>query len=321
MVGSLAHDTDPMRARFQPSLRLGSLLVAVPIVAASAWPTGADAAALSFPITQSDPARLEAGLASVEIEAIRKDLTYIASDELAGRDTPSPGQHTAARFIAKRLADLEFEAGAPDGYLYTYPLIWRQIDAPNSQVTLGKGDVNVMLTYGEDYFFDRRSELQDLTVSGELVSVGEGRSDDFEEASVSGKWALCYQTGASMRRVARRAQGAGALGLVVVPAADYSGKSYERAFGSTTRGLGKGSVSYFRKFSSDDAVFPKFYLSESGRELFSGVVGEGPFEAGAAIGVSVTERRRMTHPRAYRDFENVAGLWRGSDPELSNEVI
>jgi hypothetical protein len=309
-----------MRALPKTPLLLTATFAVTSIVTAFAWPK-VDAAARAFPITQGDAASLEAGLASINIEEIRTDLTYIASDELAGRDTPSEGQAIAARFIEKRLSDLGFEAGAPNGYLYEYPLAWRQVDAESSTVSFSKGEAQAALNFGEDYYFDRTSELANHTILGDVVSIGAGSSKDFEATDVQGKWVLCYQTGSSMRRVVKRAQAAEALGLIITPDAEYSGKPYKKAYTNTTRRLGRGSVGWWRGFASKGPPFPKFYLSETGREKLASVAGEGPFETGTAPGFSVRETRRMTHPRAYRAFENVCGLWRGSDPALANEVI
>lgn len=55
--------------------------------------------------------------AAPEIKAadMKSDLTYLASDELEGRATGSPGQQKAAAFLAKRFADLKLEAGGDKG--------------------------------------------------------------------------------------------------------------------------------------------------------------------------------------------------------------
>ncbi|WP_259015781.1 M28 family peptidase [Emticicia fluvialis] len=53
--------------------------------------------------------------ATISAENLKKDLTYIASDELEGRDTGSEGQKKAADYIAKRFADLGLQPVASDG--------------------------------------------------------------------------------------------------------------------------------------------------------------------------------------------------------------
>jgi hypothetical protein len=65
---------------------------------------------------------LESALASVSADEIRSDIFFIASDELGGRETPSPGLQIAGLLPARALAAHGLEPGAQDGYFYTYPL-------------------------------------------------------------------------------------------------------------------------------------------------------------------------------------------------------
>jgi len=53
--------------------------------------------------------------ATISADNLKRDLTYIASDELEGRDTGSEGQKKAADFIAKRFAELGLQPLASDG--------------------------------------------------------------------------------------------------------------------------------------------------------------------------------------------------------------
>jgi hypothetical protein len=65
----------------------------------------------------------EGGPAAVDLEAaksiraedLKRDLTYLASDELEGRATPSEGQRKAAEFLAKRFQELGLEPGGTNG--------------------------------------------------------------------------------------------------------------------------------------------------------------------------------------------------------------
>ena len=53
--------------------------------------------------------------ATISADNLKRDLTYIASDELEGRDTGSEGQKKAADFIAKRFAELGLLPLVSDG--------------------------------------------------------------------------------------------------------------------------------------------------------------------------------------------------------------
>src|SRR5882762_8729499 len=50
---------------------------------------------------------------------MRNHLKFIASDELQGRNTPSPGLDRAAEYIAEQFKKAGLEAVGDDGYLQT----------------------------------------------------------------------------------------------------------------------------------------------------------------------------------------------------------
>ncbi len=67
---------------------------------------------------QITPGR-QAALDSISPESLRKHLEYIASDELGGRDTPSPGLDLAADYIATQFRAAGLEPVGDDGYFQT----------------------------------------------------------------------------------------------------------------------------------------------------------------------------------------------------------
>ena len=300
-------------------LTLSALFLALPLLGALAR-TGVRSAPIEVEV--GDETRLALGLAAIDPEKIRADLNFIASDELAGRDTPSEGLAIAARYIENRLKRLAFVPGAPgDSYIFEYPLTWRQIAEESSHVLLEGEQGGTRLAFGEDYFIDRRSDLADHVRRGEVVSVGAGSKSEVEEANVRGKWALLYQKSTSTRRTARRVEQAGALGLVIVPGDEYSGKPYVENFAATTKGIRNGTVGPFRSIEMKP-VFPKLYLASSAAQKLFDIAGASQFDVGQTLpGVTFRETRALTHPRGYRGFENVCGLWLGSDPDLRDEVI
>ena len=61
----------------------------------------------------------QAALDSISPESMRRHLEYIASDELGGRDTPSPGLDLAADYIADQFRAAGLEPVGDDGYFQT----------------------------------------------------------------------------------------------------------------------------------------------------------------------------------------------------------
>ena len=65
-------------------------------------------------------AELDKALKTIRAQDIQRHQTYLASDELEGREAGSEGGHKAALHIAAHLASLGFEGGGSDGG-YFYP--------------------------------------------------------------------------------------------------------------------------------------------------------------------------------------------------------
>jgi hypothetical protein len=78
-----------------------------------------------FTVRAQTPATLtpaERALADrVSETRLRTDLTYLASDELAGRATPSPGQEAAARYIAAAFQNAGLEPAGDENYFQNSP--------------------------------------------------------------------------------------------------------------------------------------------------------------------------------------------------------
>ena len=162
----------------------------------------------SLPATNS--VALERGLDTVSVDEIRADIHYIASDEMAGRDTISEEQRVAARFIKNRLERLGFQPGNGERFLWEYPLAMTALDPDSLAASLDER----ALTYGADYCFTDSFGTTQLSTEGDLVYCGEGGRDDFG-MDLSGSWALCDFSDENIYRLRSRARKAGAVGLVL----------------------------------------------------------------------------------------------------------
>lgn len=99
---------------------------------------------------------------------LKEILYFIASDEMAGRDTPSPGLDKTAQFIADRLKQLKLKpAGDKDSYFQRIALSKTVVDREATRAQLGERVFKI----GEDFIPAGR-------VGGEadapLVYVGHG---------------------------------------------------------------------------------------------------------------------------------------------------
>lgn len=272
---------------------------------------------LSFGSDLKVSSSLDSALNSVSAQNISADIFFIASDELQGRDTPSPGLKIAARFIRARLAALGLEPGADGSYFYEYPLDMARLDGEKTFAKLGGQE----LVEGVDYFGWFRAN-EHLDVQGEMVWVGEETEEAFEQASIKGKWIVTRGEGRKRSRsVGRTARKAGAAGVIrILPDDDKVFDGFALSIKKTIA----GSVTFPRpsgkKAGNKKPAFPFLWMRES---RLSGLLGQSlkGLEPGADLKTVFQDKRVPDEETTQVTLENVCGFWRGSDPELSKEVI
>jgi hypothetical protein len=97
--------------RFLTSLLLASLLVTTfPATYAQRAADKSKKAAASV--------TTQRGVETISANQIRDYLTFIASDEMEGRDTPSRGLDTTAKFLAMNLARWGFKPAGDEGSFF-----------------------------------------------------------------------------------------------------------------------------------------------------------------------------------------------------------
>lgn len=266
-----------------------------------------------------DAVALERALESVDAEMILGDLEFLASDEMAGRDTPSDEQRVAARYLRSRLKRMGWQPGAPGGYLYSYWLDYNVLDAEASTLTVAQGEEESTFAFGRDYWFSSRGVTSQV-FEGAVVALGAGTDDDFEGVDVAGKWVLVHESeDRSGRSLGRRAADAGALGVLVTPAADYAGDAYPERFARWALQATKSRVQWPQNSKGKREIQPFSYISSEVAQALLGGLDAPP--SGTALGALVTDVRETQGHGGQVELENVAGFWPGSDPELRDEVI
>lgn len=296
--------------------------------------TPAAPAALATPAARATKADevgpLERALATIDAEEIRTDVFFLADDRLEGRDTPSRGLEISARYIRARLERLGWAPGAKDGFFYTYPLSQRRLDLDRSSARVTIGDAAQALVLGTDYYLSNAMDVFDSSVEGALVWCGKASAKELKELPLSGKWAVCVDAGQSGMRLARDVREAGAAGLVLLEPLDPK-DPYALRFGSSLEELREGDATYPRKESAEGATnenerrpprIARVYLTRNAFERVLASTGRklDELKPGDELGATLTETRAMEGGGEIR-VENVCGFWRGSDPELSKDVI
>lgn len=270
-----------------------------------------------------DDASLERALEAVQPASMRADLGWLASDELRGRDTPSPELLLASLYLRNRVERLGFRPGAADGWFHEYPLHSWWLDAGASRLEVRAGEESWELRFGSDYFFQLGRDAVDLELEGGVVCVGEADEDELEGLDLEGRWALILDTGRTLRKKLKVCFAAGAAGALVTPGPDYRRDPYADKYTRRATALLEPSRPSIRERSSEEPTQPVVMLPRSsGARLFAlaALSADGGYpETGQTLDLVVKEERRLG--RSAEPVRNVCALWPGSDPELSREVM
>lgn len=138
--------------------------------------------------------------ATISADNLKKDLTYIASDELEGRDTGSEGQKKAADYIAKRFADLGLQPLASDGkggkgyfqFFNLYRKGWKDAYImignkkkeffkdyyPNGLMSIPQEESLKVIFAGYGIESDVYNDYKDIDVKGKAIIILDGEPKD-----------------------------------------------------------------------------------------------------------------------------------------------
>ena len=126
------------------------------------------------------------GVDTISADQLKNYLSFIASDEMEGRDTPSRGLDTTAKFIAMNLTRWGFKPAGDNGTFFQRIALRRdQLDGAHSTAEINGQKFN----FGEDFL----PNAVGATFTGPLVYVGNGwvvkskNIDAYQGVDVKGK--------------------------------------------------------------------------------------------------------------------------------------
>ena len=86
-------------------------------------------------------------------DRIREHIAFLASDELAGRDTPSPGLETAASYLVDALQNAGLEPAGEDGtFIQRFPYTRTAMVTASREVNYQLAGSTRELEYAQDYY-------------------------------------------------------------------------------------------------------------------------------------------------------------------------
>jgi hypothetical protein len=281
----------------------------------------------------------------VTADQMRSYLYFVASDEMEGRDTPSRGLDTTAKFIGMNLQRWGFKPAGDDGTFYQKIELVRYRVNPSATAAAINGQT---LTWGTDYLANptagsvsnaqmvfagdgwlvkarNREPLAGLDVKGKVVviySQGGPRGMTFQQLQASGKQGVDWMDPVSY------AKQAGAIGLINL-ATPATVNTWDRI--RRQREVGGGySIPKLRE--TQPVTLPVVSLSQKSSEaLMAGeqmdmaavakaFSGSDPV-ASFALSSAKTTTFSVTAEEDHAKTQNVVGLWEGSDPTLKNEMV
>jgi Peptidase family M28 len=296
------------------------------------------------------------GVDTISAAQLRNYLSFIASDEMEGRDTPSRGLDTTAKFLAMNLERWGFKpAGDNNSFFQKIVLRRDQVDGAHSSAEIN----GQKFSFGEDFLPNAVS----ANITGPLVYAGHGwivkskNIDAYQGIDVKDKILVVFGEGYP-QGVARAdltgkmgedwispalyAQQHGAKGIIVIP--DYG---ILLRWEQTRQRLGapapRAQVEKFMTQSGPavptiwaspkmaTALFQGEKYSAAALMAYGSAVapmsvspGNGPpvtvtlpFELNAAKNVTFTIAAKGEKPMT----QNVVAVWEGGDPVLKNEYV
>ncbi|HYJ85379.1 MAG TPA: M20/M25/M40 family metallo-hydrolase [Pyrinomonadaceae bacterium] len=276
---------------------------------------------------------------------IRDYLSFIASDVLEGRDTPSRGLDTAAQFLAMNMSRWGLKPAGDDGTFFQKIALSRTaVDRTETRAQMN----NQTLVLGDDYIpLARTAEVP----ASQLVFAGTGwlikskNIDAYRGIDAKGKIAIVFSPPEGLPRGVTRsditgrrgedwmnpseyAMKQGAVGIVFVPDFQYLANWDRNRTRITERGT--TVVEKFQAASSPQSpgivAGPRLtnllFQSEkqNATSIFEAAYGGQPLEPfvlSAQKTLSITVRVKSD----VAATQNVVGVFEGSDPVLKNEYV
>ena len=285
------------------------------------------------------------GADTITAAQLKDYLSFIASDEMEGRDTPSRGLDTTAKFLATNLSRWGFKPAGDDGSFFQKIALSRDvIDKAETRVQIN----DQTLALGDDYIPSARPANLPATP---LVFAGNGwlvkskNIDAYKGIDAKGKIAVIFappngyphgitasdltgRHGEDWMNLAEYAQKQGVAGIVIVPDFQYLANWDRNRARSTERGITR-----VEKFQSPaGAQIPQIVISP---RLANGLF-QGERQDAVSIFDSISagqapdpfalnpDKKLSLIVKVKSDqatTQNVVAVFEGSDPVLKNEYV
>ena len=301
-------------------MRLKLLFLTTVGISACSGGSGAPGAPPSPPSGGSDyeEATVRAA-ATIRVDDIRRHIMFLSSDELMGRDTPSPGLETAASYLVEFMEEAGLEPAGENGtFIQRFPYTRSAMIAASRQVSWSAGSSRE-LEYAKDYYVvpgDRTVMNAGVVFGGAAARPSAGLA-----GIASGKVALFTAAGNPMMGTGEDLIGAfqaallGQASAVVLLLDETQTPDSIMEMASALQGAGLVLPLAIVSMSSQSGAA---LLAEAGLDL--AVLRASP-PANALPLDGVTMNVAAPYEVSEHTPPNVIGMIRGSDPELRDQYI
>jgi len=273
------------------------------------------------------------GVDTIAANQMRDYLTFIASDEMEGRDTPSRGLDTTAKFLAMNLTRWNFKPAGDNGTFF------QRIELSRNRADSGQTKVEFngkALTAGTDFLPGSGSG----NVSGQLVFAGSGwfvKSKDidaYKGIDPTGRIAVIAgvpnmpargvvradygKYGEDSMNPSDYARSKGVVGLIYIADSQYV-TNWQR----NRARMERGSTVVAKFQTQPTPVLPSIVITpETATALFAG---EAQTNSDSAPPFLLSEQKKVSMNIANSNqiipTQNVVAVWEGSDPTLKAEYV
>jgi hypothetical protein len=281
-------------------------------------------------------------------EQLSDYLYFVASDEMEGRDTPSRGLDTTAKFIGMNLSRWGFKPAGDNGTFYQkIALKSESVDTAKTMLEINgqkfqyaedffrlAGDsnlTNVPLVFGKDGWFVKSKNIdafEGTDVKGKIVvlySSVAGRGAGTLTSSPVPRNELTGTKGVDWADPMTYAKQKGAVGIIVV-ASPQTQSFWERLKGFLSNGN-----TYPEKLaepkSEESQNLPTLLVSQKvGESLFAADKLPWKIMANSNSPLPAMNLDKNANLGAFSNAktlwtQNVVAIWEGSDPVLKNEMV
>jgi len=248
---------------------------------------------------------------TITVEDLTKHLTYLASDEMKGRDTGSPEGKIAASYLADFYKGIGLTAPNGGSYFQKVPLVSTNF----SQVSLQIGKTK--LVENTDFVFTGDGNLA-KAVKTELVFLGLVTDENLAKVNVTGKLVGLWAVGVRSNDLVTKVMDAGAAGIVIVTMEGQA--NFDRVANRYKSMAGRGRIG----FDQETKQRPIFMVSSDKMAQLFGTPLETLKEAAKANPTSVAAQKasyQIVKTKTPVEAVNVMGFLEGTDKKEEVLVI